>query len=314
MPIAPISCHSCLEVHTVISCRMSCRPGYWVPGEITQSSIQWRQLTAEEYQGELRKSLPRSGIVELFGHFQRLSQPEKHSSGFTMVDTKILRPAYCYLEYGTASNTFTATTEKNTYYPLAKMKHATATCLLYFAWLIGADQGAANIRMFHEIRRQVVEHNKKSGNFGMILLFINLCLAHMFHRDVERQFSTLSLIPKWFNNAWISQLVGVHKQMVVTLDAILEEDLKSGFFCMEPPCAEWSSNVRVLLSLTMDDDETSRAEWLELFNGDPRVPRVQHYCHKPGQYTVYPCFMSSVSCLLSNAPRMRSKYAIFLII
>jgi len=225
--------------------------------------------------------------------------------GFDEVHSSVVRLTPCFLERGNSSTMYAAVADDNTSLPLVELRQlgeAPESALRFVVWSMGADLAPACQRLKLECARQAREHNLQPEVRCCIIFIDNQCLGHIFHREIERSFNSVELIPKLYNPAWVSSLPGVYESMMREMAAIVDEDLETGFFPLTPPPdPQCQRHMRGLVKLTITRMERSKKrevqhnqnqkvedlqrQWLQLFNGDPRAPRLQHFCHEPGACT-----------------------------
>ena len=113
-------------------------------------------------------------------------------------------------------------------------------------------------------------------------------------------FGTASLVPKLSAVAWSASLPDTFSLVARALEDIVREDMSTGFFaCVRPPCDETLKHTRTIADLTInrvmitrgqhDEGDQVREDlqqllddYLDIFNGCTREPRIQHFCFKDG--------------------------------
>ena len=111
---------------------------------------------------------------------------------------------------------------------------------------------------------------------------------------------TAPLIPKLYAVAWSASLPDTFSSVARALEDIVCEDMSAGFFAFViPPCDETLQHTRSIAVLTIkrvmitrgqhDEGDQVREviqqlfdDYLDIFNGCTREPRIQHFGFKEG--------------------------------
>jgi hypothetical protein len=169
---------------------------------------------------------------------------------------------------------------------------------------LGRDLAGSCGRMRNGIGKQMKTHNRASlaRGEGVALLIDVPCMSHIFHREIEHEYRTADLIGKLYATAFSCSLPGAYADIIKSLVAIVEEDLRLGFYpgVMPPNDEPVELHCRNLLEVTLlraklimareeddadpkrDEREALNREIREVLNGDIRKAYCEHYCWRPG--------------------------------
>ena len=246
--------------------------------------------------------VPAYGIVEVLGQVAMLAWPRRIGVFVAVEREKVILPPV-FLERPNGSTIFRALEDASDTLAWDSIVALTSVCR-YVVLFLGTDLASSCQRLKQEYARRAAAHNKSvcDQGGGLILVIDGQCAAHVLHREVEKCFALGELIPHLYKTAWCCGLPGMHKCLAAALRKIVTEDLSTGFFPRTaPPAALLATEPvrRRLLEVGMLRVKFVRAqqedgdyvppgvremleEHLLFFNGDWRLPCVQHFCHLPG--------------------------------
>lgn len=242
--------------------------------------------------------LPAYGIVEMMAQAGTLSWPQAQpGGGFLATCTRKLLFPPRFLERSNGSTIFETTDQVEPSLSVDRLLALTAS-VPFVVLCVGSDMASACVRAKLEIGHRTREHDLMSLQVGqgVALLLDVQCVAHMLQRELENVFQMKELVPKLYSTAWCSSLPGVMATMSSVLRAIVQADLAVGFYPRAPPPPEAVRRTAALARSTVmkckrmragHDEHREAAEgllqhYLQLLNGDPRKPFIEHYCHAEG--------------------------------
>jgi hypothetical protein len=154
--------------------------------------------------------------------------------------------------------------------------------------------------LFEPVHGSMRPQFEANNGINQWLVFDN-CRLTLTHRpSLQGVFGTASLIPKLYAVAWSASLPDTFSLVARALEDIVREDMSTGFFaCIIPPCDETLQHTRSIAVLTIKRVMITRGEhdegdqvredlqllfddYLNIFNGCTREPRIQHFCFKEG--------------------------------
>jgi hypothetical protein len=288
-------CHDCTPVRVQFGSlrELADVARFW---HFDREQASWKLLTSTEF-GRAAGPLPKFGTVELMAQSFRIHWSVKLED-FMSVESRQLRMPVCYLARSTGSNMLAALHAACPSIDFAHLRLIAQLGVNFVFLYVGSDLASSGGRLKFELARRATEYNQaRSAHEGCIILVDGQCAAHVLHREIESAFSTVQLIPKLYATAFSISMAGTFARVVQHLEAIVRRDLVTGFHPhMRPPSDDALSHTKALAevcilrvryvrartedgSVVPDDLQQLFDEYLNIFNGDLRRPRIEHFCH-----------------------------------
>ena len=166
-----------------------------------RSIFQWRYVSRDELQHELKGCEPRCGSLEMLAQTTRISWQETSKDlDLPTVNSEVVPMPPLYLQNSSGSNVITGLETSLPQFDMESLKDL-AAYIPFVVLALASDAVSSNLRLKLSVAESVLEHNQaaeaanqaaeaeeaaEAAKLGFILLWDQICAAHILHNLVTK--------------------------------------------------------------------------------------------------------------------------------